>query len=315
MYKTYLTLPVALAVLAPVTVLAQSDGEEIAEVDAKATYANQKADGNRSRIQALETEDQFLHERIDAIEQKLAGSTCPSGLAVVGFDEQGSIVCAAPWLLPPDGEPPSELTFTCTINVDQIGVEQQIVATIRSAQQSLATSGLPSFSFSGSVDVDVNFGAIVFDSNESAAVQFVELIAAQPCDDAIEVSANTSGATIAGTYEVDLGFGIVLAGTFSVDVSNFMVASLVELSELDLGTISVGSYDRDVASVSTVGVDGGNVSVQVDGPIGTYGNLLANLVESYFSDALATAVASEIANSIGNGSLFIAPPVTVEVLN
>lgn len=48
-----------------------ADDTTIANIDSKASSANNKADGNNSRIQALETEDIILHNRIDTISSTL----------------------------------------------------------------------------------------------------------------------------------------------------------------------------------------------------------------------------------------------------
>ena len=51
----------------PSLVLAVDDAT-VQALDSKASSAHSKADGNNSRIQALETEDIILHNRIDTIQ-------------------------------------------------------------------------------------------------------------------------------------------------------------------------------------------------------------------------------------------------------
>ena len=61
-------------------VFAVVDDEAIADIDSKATSANAKADGNNSRIQALEADDIILHQRITDI-QLTPGPAGPQGTA------------------------------------------------------------------------------------------------------------------------------------------------------------------------------------------------------------------------------------------
>lgn len=57
---------ILLVSLFPSLVLAVDDAT-VQAIDSKASSANSKADGNNSRIQALETEDVILYQRIDTI--------------------------------------------------------------------------------------------------------------------------------------------------------------------------------------------------------------------------------------------------------
>ena len=65
---------IPLILLFPSLVFAVDDAT-VSEIDSKASSANSKADGNSSRIQALEAEDIVLHERIDAIDSLPVGAS------------------------------------------------------------------------------------------------------------------------------------------------------------------------------------------------------------------------------------------------
>lgn len=285
----------------------------VEEIQAKATSANEKADGNRGRIQALEAEDQLIHQRIDDIEQRLAGKSCPTGLAVVGFDAEGDLVCAAPWNVPTGGGPPSGITFTCTINYDQQSADQQIVGRVSAVQTEIATNGIQPLQYDTALlELTAEFVSITFAGDQAATATLVELTEEQPCQDAIAVSATVSTATIEGQWEATV-FGLSTSGTFEADVDNIVVSLLLRLSSLDLASISVGSFDRELVEAVLVAVDGGAVAISFSDGLGGLVDTVANLIESSIAAALAGSVGGSITQAIGDGSVSIGAPVTVEV--
>ena len=94
MKRVLVLVVVALFVLWVGPVLA-ADEVAIEEIQSEVNATKEKADGNNSRIQALEAEDAVLWDAVNAI-PNVAGKTCPDGEYSKGFDATGNIICSTP---------------------------------------------------------------------------------------------------------------------------------------------------------------------------------------------------------------------------
>lgn len=226
----------------------------------------------------------------------LAGKSCPSGLAVTGFDAAGNLVCGAPWLAdapPPGGTGTGEITATVTCADFPPPIEaeaQQLIAdTVAAiAAEQLGTQSIPTPFGTATVTLtDLSFGAA-----PAVTVALHESNADQPCNDSLTVEALVASVLATGTWEF-LG----VPGTFSIEIVD---ARLTYLAPLDLPpevfTATVdGSFARlplpgSLASFTTadmiVETGVGTGDTDVSSVIGFLANLLASNIAGAVADAL-----------------------------
>ena len=237
----------------------------------------------------------------------LAGKRCPSSLAVVGFDESGELICAAPWNMPPDGQPPV-LSFNCQVNYDQSVVETQLLSAVQRAVDVFVV-GIP--------DIDNGTSTLSFNPAEvsgSANITGVlsELTEAEPCSDAILVTAMLPDIVITGDWSFTR-LGFTYTGQFQIDVTGLSIELITQLSSPDLSSASPGdTFDREVNSTSVTAYNGSAINLDLTGGgiIGPIIDLISNSVESYFIDAVLETLSTELTSELSG----LPAPVTVEVV-
>lgn len=308
---------ITLVLLIPSLVLAVDDAA-VQAIDSKASNASAKAEGNNSRIQALEAKDDYLENLINSIPAGpagpqgisghlgLAGKSCPANLAVVGFDINGNLICAAPWNIPADG-----VTISCTENYNQAEVENDLVISLAALQNDLQANIQPLGGQAGPLSYQITFDSVQITGSPSISAPLVEMTEAEPCKDAISVTANLPDVVINGTVDgtiIFAGTNIPLIGTYQMNIIGVTVDGLIRLLSPDLsGVSSSGAFDRVIDSfVLTVNT---NVDTQFEGDGGTFADIFISAVEPYINDYIATFVESVLSAATST----IQPPVTVDV--
>lgn len=238
----------------------------------------------------------------------LAGKSCPSGLALLGVDVEGGLICGAPWLIPPGGGGNTDLNFTCSNNVDASALEAAILSSIEAALSSTfpaITTSTPYGLFT------ITAGMPTYDIPNVTA-QLVEINENQPCDDAISVEVVFPQITIPGEWNLDAGL-LSASGTFQADVTEFASVLLANL-ELPAGLTEVTgntSFDRNILPAQVLSATVQAVDINVTGGIlGSILNTITNVMESeIISQLLAVGTQAQIDILSGEPA-----PVTINVI-
>jgi hypothetical protein len=289
-------------------------------LDASATGAGPNP-GLPSRVEALEKQNARQQARIHQLSRRpnLAGKSCPDGLALVGFEPDGTLKCAAPWTTtqpPPD----PQTTFRCVENHDATAaaaaltdyLDAELVSSLRRVPLRLVGSAqVGGLSF----DYGANGRTWTLEGQFSVAAPLVEIAAQEPCADAVRVTIHLPDFLVSGEAEFDFG----LLGSYSQDIgiagNGVVLEVLVRLRAPDIAGLPVGaSVDRDAETVSLTMVSG-DIELELEGGLG---EILEPALE-FFADVYINQVRGDILGAIEDevGMQLLSTlsaPVTVKVV-
>ncbi len=261
---------------------------------------------------------------MDADGTSVAGKSCPAGLAVTGFGASGELICAAPWVIPPDGEPPN-LDIACVINYDQNQAENDALTAANTAIDQAVADGVDPFSGSfalNALTVDYSFSVTTI-SPDAAMLSIVaplaELLESQPCDDAIIADVVLPDTSVTGTWDIDVtvfGGTVSFTGDFMADVTGATLEVTVLLSSPDLSGVTMStSFDRTVQSVALTGATTPtiNIGFQGDSLVADVLNGLSSILQTTLNSSLVEVIRNTVETGLADVLSDLPAPVTVEV--
>lgn len=247
--------------------------------------------------------------------QDLAGKSCPTGLAVTGFDSSGNLICGAPWNTQSGGGS-TTLTYSCLINYDQTATENSLSTLFETLESNIQANLTTITGIFTNGTYQFNVSSVLFAGDAVVQAPLVETAQAEPCDDAIDLSFTIPSVVISGTWSVTILGVLPQNGTFSYSLSDTNIRGLATLSSPDLSAATVGSmFDRTINTVVPNGFSVASNDLVVDGGglLGSFLPLLSNIMESYLLDGIYSNAVELIAAA--PQILEIPPPVTIEVLS
>ena len=247
----------------------------------------------------------------------LAGKSCPAGLAIIGFSNNGELICAAPWNMPPTGEPP-DLGFNCIENYNQSLIEAQLLLTLQDIQDPLVTSWLQQFDGlevgGGSITIDVMVNSVQFVGGASVTAPLIDLTEAEPCADGVRLTVAPPDVVITGRLNISV-LGIPISSGFQFTQQQITVDALARLSSPDLNGAVIGdTFERVFSSTSILRFNSGGVDMQVQVADSTIANLIVDLTNT-FTSQISNDVTNAISEEILTQFLGLQAPVTIEVVS
>ena len=165
-------------------------------------------------------------------------------------------------------------------------------------------------------------GSIIANGQLSLSAPLVELIAAEPCDDAIVTEIIHSGAVeLPGQWVVTIPIIGDVSGDFLVSASGFTAEVLVSLLNPDIsGAVTPTDFDRAVGSVTLTDFQATGLEFSATGFQGLGDDLIAALVPILQGQILAILhdiLSISVDNAVGLLQpvlVAIPPPVTIQVI-
>jgi len=312
-HRTCVTAAACLALLASAAGATGSSGGK--EVDPKPGLA--------ARVQTLEAQTARQKSRIRHLERRpnVAGKACPEGLALVGFESDGTLICEAPWA---STTPGPNAHLRCLEHFDPVGTSQTLGAFLHAnAISYLEHYDLQWARGSAELGDGTDFTYTIMGGRWTArtpfgaAAQLVELRTEEPCVDAIRFVSLSPDLTAEGLAELDLGALGKLYLKLNLEIRDFVFDLLVPLTNPDLEGAPVGTTaDRaPLTSNASATLVSGGVIVTVDE---TYledfpeiAEILRDIYEPQLRDEMVDQIVEQIQVQMG---MTLRSPVTVQVV-
>lgn len=276
--------------------------------------------GLPARVEALEKQNALQQARIHRLERRpnLAGKSCPDGLALVGFESDGALKCAAPWTTQTPPEP--QTTFLCVENHDATAAVAALTDYLNADLVNSLRRELLRVTGSAQVGgLSFDYGASAkqwtVEGEFSATAPLVEIAAQEPCADAVRVTIHLPDFLVSGQAEFDFGLLGTYGQEIGVEGSGVVLEALVRLRAPDIDGLPVGAaVDRDAETVSLTMVSG-DIDVVFEGGLGELLQPALDFVVDSFTGYARDTILGVIEDQVGMQLLStLSAPVTVKVV-
>ena len=279
--------------------------------------------GLAARVQALEAQNARHKSRIRQLERRpdVAGKACPDGLALAGFESDGTLICEAPWASTTPG-PNAQLR--CLEHFDPAGTSQTLDAFLHAntipflelydlqwARGSAELGDGTDFSYA------IKGGLWTARTPFGPAAQLVELKTEEPCVDAIRVVIRSPDLTAEGYAELNLGALGNLNVRLNLQIRDFVFEFLVPLTNPDLDGAPVGTTADRLPSTNNASATlvSGGVLVTVDETtledFPEIAEILRDAYEPQLRDEMVDQIVEQIRTQL---TMTLRSPVTVQVV-